>query len=196
MGLGRVAYDHATLAQRPGIARHTAKRYGVTVEHLLFIVKQRKLARASRRDRARHRKHGLKNRLFVGHVRYANEGELETLMRVESITQAEFCEVAGVHRTTLQQWQGWPLYQWPLRLLRLFIWARNMARFLRSKGYDPDTFQPKLPDRVPPQSERKMKIVLEGLSEEERARKRSEYGRRIAQIRWGKKDPDYTPWKT
>lgn len=199
MGMGGIGrrYGNAgyrSLARRPELAAHMAARYGVTVEHLLFIVEQRKRHRLAFNDRRRRRKGRLKNGVYMGQVRYSEEGELLTLLRAEGITQEEFAEVAGVDRTTLQAWRGWPLYRWPMRMLELFVWARNMARFLRSKGFDPDQFRAKLPERVAPQKERNARIVLEGLTDEDRAKARAEHMRMMRGKRLSKNNPDYSPW--
>lgn len=76
-------------------------------------------------------------------AQYAGEGELHSLLRESGLTLDEFLSIAGIHRATFDGWYGHPLHHWPIALLEHVVWARNMAAFLSSKGWDPVQFKPK-----------------------------------------------------
>lgn len=81
-------------------------------------------------------------------VLLAGEGELHGLLKIVGLTQKEFCTLAGIAESTFVRWYGWPLHPLPIELLRYYAWTQNMAKFLSSKGWDPEKFRPQLPARA------------------------------------------------
>lgn len=131
----------------------------------------------------------------------AGEGELHGLLKACGLSVAEFCELAGIQRSTFYRWYGEPLYRWPVVLLFNVAWARNMAKHLAMKGFDPACFHPQMPPstkaghRFGPAD-----LVIQGLTEEERNRIRHNQAVARGRARWKdhkepESDPDYTPWK-
>lgn len=135
--------------QRRKFVEILAAQQGVTVEHFLEVVANRKKLKLARfhRRRAR-RRHLASNMNAIRRFRdkdrlYAGEGELHELMRQIGMTREQFCELAGIKISTFDHWYGYPMHGWPLALLRSHVWATNMAKFIESKGWDPNQFKAK-----------------------------------------------------
>jgi len=193
VGVGRVGFP---LCRKPQTLARTAALYGVTPAHFILVVKARKKFRAAQRDRAR--KVGTwGNNTYRGKLR-AGEGELHGWLRRLNMTGEEFSNLVGMNYATFKTWFGFCMWEWPVRFLALYAYARNMEKFLQSKGYDVEQFRDSPITEMFHQHYRirdPSKLILEGITPEQRKQALSETRRRAAQARWGKKDPDYTPWK-
>jgi hypothetical protein len=202
---------HRPLTRRPQVIARLSANFGVTPEHLLEVVRLRKRYRTARQDDAREM-FGARNyrATRLDPVLHAGEGELHGWLRRLKMTTAEFCELAGMHRDTFNRWYGYCLWEWPVKMLALYAYARNMEKFLASKGYDLENFRDtpitkKMHQHY--QIKKPSKLILEGLTDAERKQAYVDYGHRAAAARWKKPKPaektdvpteppeDFTPWK-
>jgi len=208
MGVGGLRGWRRSLSLSPRMLAYTARTYGVTEVHLLKIIRARKKFRAARRDRARkvgafgsktyHRGRPPAERRREDRLR-AGEGELHGWLRRLNLTGAEFSQLVGMSEATFNTWFGFCMWAWPVRFLALYAYARNMEKFLVSKGYDVESFRDTPITEMFHQHYRIGKpssLILEGITPEERARIRHELAKARGNARWhGHKSPNYDPWK-
>jgi len=190
------------ICRKPRTISYLARTHGVTEEQFLKVVAARKKYRAARRDRARKvgawGEQTYRSRRRADRLR-AGEGEIHGWLRRLNMTGPEFCKLAGMAEATFNAWYGHCLWDWPVKLLALYAYARNMEKFLASKGYELEQFRDQPITEMFHQHYRIQKpsnLILDGITPEERARMKSESAKKAAEVRWkGAKDPDYTPWK-
>lgn len=139
--------------QRAKIAAYVAATCGVTVEHLLAVIKARKEFRRARMYRKRSRERVVaenqdaKKKTVCDPHRFlfAGEGALHALLRMMNLSTAEFCRVAEISQAVFNKWYGHPMYGWPVRFLEVLYYAREMETYLRAQGVDTEQFKPVLP---------------------------------------------------
>lgn len=128
-----------------------AKQHGVTVERIVEVVRARRNFRKAAFYRKRARGRALKKNRFARKFNVSSktllsgEGELHGLLKAIGLSEAEFCQLAGIDRSVFYRWYGFPLAEWPRVLLLHYGWAMKMATFLASKGWDPEKFRPEPP---------------------------------------------------
>lgn len=79
---------------------------------------------------------------------YAGEGPLHGLMKKLGMTPKDYQLQFGVSNNTFKSWKGWPLYDWPIRLLEWYGYAKACEAKLKELGVDPTSLWPRPEDRI------------------------------------------------